>query len=70
MKYVALITGGSRGIGLGIAHALVKEGYRVAINGVRPIQQVVETLNDLKADGEVIYCQGDIGNPDERKKIV
>ena len=71
MKYVALITGGSRGIGLGIAHALVKEGYRVAINGVRPIQQVVETLNDLKSDGgEVVYCQGDIGNPDERKKIV
>ena len=71
MKYVALITGGSRGIGLGIAHALVKEGYRVAINGVRPIQQVVETLNDLKADGgEVLYCQGDIANPDERKKIV
>ena len=71
MKYVALITGGSRGIGLGIAHALVKEGYRVAINGVRPIQQVVETLNDLKADGgEVVYCQGDIANPDERKKIV
>ena len=71
MKYVALITGGSRGIGLGIAHALVKEGYRVAINGVRPIQQVVETLNDLKTDGgEVVYCQGDIANPDERKKIV
>ena len=71
MKYVALITGGSRGIGLGIAHALVKEGYRVAINGVRPIQQVVQTLNDLKADGgEVVYCQGDIANPDERIKIV
>ena len=71
MKSVALITGGSRGIGLGIAKALVKEGYRVAINGVRPIQQIKETLNDLKADGgEVIYCQGDIGNSDERKKIV
>ena len=71
MKYVALITGGSRGIGLGIAKALVKEGYRVAINGVRPIQQIKETLNDLKADGgEVIYCQGDIGNSVERKKIV
>ena len=71
MKYVALITGGSRGIGLGIAKALVKEGYRLAINGVRPIQQITETLNDLKADGgEVIYCQGDIGNSDERKKVI
>ena len=51
MKNVALITGGSRGIGLGIAKALVKEGYRVAINGVRPIQQITEPLNDLKTDG-------------------
>ena len=55
MKNAALITGGSRGIGLGIAKALVKEGYRVAINGVRQIQQIKETLNDLKEDGgEVI----------------
>ena len=41
MKYVALITGGSRGIGLGIAKALLKKGYRVAINGV-------DQLNRLK----------------------
>ena len=45
MKSVALITGGSRGIGLGIA--LVKQGYRVAINGVRPANQVAEPLNQL-----------------------
>ena len=71
MKYVALITGGSRGIGLGIAKALVKEGYRVAINGVRPQVQVAETLNELMANGgEVIYCQGDVGKSDERKKVI
>ena len=71
MKNAALITGGSRGIGLGIAKALVKEGYRVAINGVRPEVQVMETLNELMANGgEVIYCQGDVGRSDERKKVI
>ena len=57
MKSVALITGGSRGIGLGIANALVKQGYRVAINGVRPANQVVEPLNQLNSKGgDAIYC--------------
>jgi NAD(P)-dependent dehydrogenase (short-subunit alcohol dehydrogenase family) len=71
MKPVALITGGSRGIGLGIAQALLEKGYRVAINGVRPANLVASTLEELKSNGgEVIYCQGDIGNGDDRQKMI
>ena len=71
MKPVALITGGSRGIGLGIARALLKSGYRVAINGVRPAKLVEPTLEELKSNGgEVIYCQGNIDNRDNRQKII
>ena len=71
MKPVALITGGSRGIGLGIAQALVKQGYRVAINGVRAAGQVVEPLKQLNAEGgEAIYCQGNVGSADDRRKIM
>jgi NAD(P)-dependent dehydrogenase (short-subunit alcohol dehydrogenase family) len=71
MKPVALITGGSRGIGLGIAKALVKQGYRVAINGVRAADQVVESLKQLNAEGgEAIYCQGNVGSADDRRKIM
>ena len=71
MKPVALITGGSRGIGLGIAQALVKQGYRVAINGVRAADQVVEHLKQLNAEGgEAIYCQGNVGSANDRRKIM
>tara|TARA_B100001093_G_scaffold135982_1_gene128496 strand:+ start:813 stop:1583 length:771 start_codon:yes stop_codon:yes gene_type:complete len=71
MKPVALITGGSRGIGLGIAQALVKQGYRVAINGVRAADQVVEPLKQLNAEGgEAIYCQGNVGSANDRRKIM
>ena len=35
-KRVALVTGGSRGIGLGIAEHLVDAGYNLVINGRRP----------------------------------
>ena len=55
MKPVALITGGSRGIGFGIAKSMLKAGYSLAINGVRQADQVKEALAELNNDGgEVI----------------
>jgi len=67
----ALITGGSRGIGLGIAKCLAKEGYDLAINGVRDESAVTKTLDELRSHGiKVIYCQGDISSENSRKSIV
>jgi NAD(P)-dependent dehydrogenase (short-subunit alcohol dehydrogenase family) len=59
----ALITGGSRGIGLGCAKALAATGHAIAINGIRAESEVAEVLDELRAAGapEVIYCQGDVG---------
>jgi NAD(P)-dependent dehydrogenase (short-subunit alcohol dehydrogenase family) len=71
MKRVALITGGSRGIGLGIAQHLVKAGFDIAINGVRDESAVVEVIQSLKQLGaKVIYCQGSISSANDRKKII
>ena len=67
----ALITGGSRGIGLGIAKSLAAKSYRLAINGVRAVQEVSSVLDELSALGvEVIYCQGNIAIPEDRKRII
>ena len=71
MKRVALITGGSRGIGLGIATKLVSIGFDLAINGVRGESEVEETLTKLKEFGnDVIYCQGDTSSSKDRENII
>jgi NAD(P)-dependent dehydrogenase (short-subunit alcohol dehydrogenase family) len=71
MKRVALITGGSRGIGLGVALELARQGFDVAINGVREESAVTEPLDKLRAAGaEAIYCQGNLASSEDRKKII
>jgi NAD(P)-dependent dehydrogenase (short-subunit alcohol dehydrogenase family) len=71
MKKTALITGGSRGIGLGIAKALAKEGFDLAINGVRDEASVKDVIQSLEAGGsQVVYCQGDISQPEARDHII
>jgi NAD(P)-dependent dehydrogenase (short-subunit alcohol dehydrogenase family) len=71
MKKVALVTGGSRGIGLGIAQALALSGFNLAINGVRDESAVASVLDELKKTGaDVTYCQGNLANTEDRKKII
>lgn len=72
MKKNVLITGGSRGIGLGIAKELAKAGCNLAINGMRDEEQVIDILEELKTLGaeEIVYCQGDISSASGRAKII
>jgi NAD(P)-dependent dehydrogenase (short-subunit alcohol dehydrogenase family) len=62
----AFVTGGSRGIGLGIAQALAAEGWRLAINGMRPEADVREVIHALRQRTATIYCQGDISRAADR----
>jgi NAD(P)-dependent dehydrogenase (short-subunit alcohol dehydrogenase family) len=67
----ALVTGGTRGIGLGIARALAREGWTLALGGARADAEVRPVLEELRAQGvEVHYLRGDIAGPDDRARIV
>lgn len=68
---VAIVTGGARGIGLGVAHALAAEGWHLAVVGVRPADQAAETLTALRAHGgEVLYVQADVSSIPDRARLV
>jgi NAD(P)-dependent dehydrogenase (short-subunit alcohol dehydrogenase family) len=71
MKRVALITGGSRGIGYGCAEHLARAGFDLAINGVREEKDAAPALDALRALGaEVVYCRGDISKEKDRAAIL
>lgn len=71
MKRVALITGGTRGIGFGIATQLAKAGFNLAVNGTRPDEAVHPAIDELKVLGaEVIYCRGSIASSADRESMI
>jgi 3-oxoacyl-[acyl-carrier protein] reductase len=71
MSKIALITGGSRGIGFGIAEKLAAEKWDLVINGVRDESAVAEPLEKLRAYGiRVGYARGDVGSAEGRAAIL
>jgi 3-oxoacyl-[acyl-carrier protein] reductase len=57
------VTGGSRGIGHGVACALATAGFNVVINGRRPADEVAEAIAEIESRGaSTLYCQADIGD--------
>jgi 3-oxoacyl-[acyl-carrier protein] reductase len=71
MRRVALITGGTRGIGFGIAVELAKNNFDLAINGTRSADQVENELKELRGYGvDVMYCPGDIASSGDRTEML
>ena len=70
-KRIALITGGTRGIGLGCAEQLARAGLDLAVNGTRSQDKVAATLDRLRSFGSnVIYCRGNIAADAQRRKVM
>ncbi len=67
----AFITGGSKGIGYGIAEVLVREGWKVAITGrqASSVEAAFKRLNAIK-DGSAVGLVADVKNFEQQKTAV
>jgi NADP-dependent 3-hydroxy acid dehydrogenase YdfG len=68
---VGFITGGSKGIGLGIAEAMVKENIKVAISGrnAESVNSALELLNKINPDSAIGFVS-DVRKPENLEQNV
>ena len=70
-RRTALVTGGTRGIGLGIARALAQEQWDLMLGGIRPETDVAGVLDELRQlGGAVHYVAADLAAPDDRARLL
>jgi NAD(P)-dependent dehydrogenase (short-subunit alcohol dehydrogenase family) len=67
---VALVTGGSRGIGRGISLELAHHGYAVAVNYAANEQAARQTERLISHGHGTLLCQGDVGTAADRQRLV
>jgi NADP-dependent 3-hydroxy acid dehydrogenase YdfG len=66
---VVYITGGSKGIGKGIAHYLLHKGYKVAISS-RHIEAAQQAAKELGSDENILAVQSDVRNAEDEQAAV
>ncbi|HTL54061.1 MAG TPA: SDR family oxidoreductase [Candidatus Limnocylindrales bacterium] len=64
-KQVAIVTGASSGIGLGITRALLERAYQVVANS-----RTISKSKDLKPSADLVLVDGDIGKKETAIKVV
>jgi NAD(P)-dependent dehydrogenase (short-subunit alcohol dehydrogenase family) len=65
----ALITGASRGLGLALARALARRGYRLVVDA-RGAEALEAARAELAALTEVVAVAGDVADPEHRRALV
>ena len=66
MKKIALITGGSRGIGAATATLLARQSYIVIVNYATDQQSATNVVDKIKTfGGRAVAIQADISNDDQ-----
>ena len=63
-RLVAIVTGASSGMGLGITQALLERGYRVVANS-----RTISQSRELKPSADLVQVDGDIGKKDTAIRV-
>ncbi|UPJ76645.1 SDR family oxidoreductase [Bradyrhizobium sp. 187] len=70
MNKVAVVTGGSRGIGRGVAFELAARGYAVIVNYASSRSDADEVVEEIEKNGSrSIAIQGDVGDVETARRL-
>jgi NAD(P)-dependent dehydrogenase (short-subunit alcohol dehydrogenase family) len=69
---IALITGGSKGIGYGIAESLLREGVHVAITSRKQASadEAAKQLQDVNEDAQAVGYEADVRSLHDQQEVV
>lgn len=67
---IAIVTGGSRGIGREIALELARRGARVVVNYRESAEEAAAVVAAIQADGSALAIQADVGDEQAAQRLV
>ena len=70
---VAVVTGGSRGIGAAICEELGRSGAKVVVNysgSQGPAEEVASKINEIGGGGEAVVAQADVSDPEQAQSLI
>lgn len=71
MRKVAIVSGGSRGIGLAIVRGMVRDGYAVCVIATKDESACREPFDEMRSQGgELYYFKGSIASAADRREFV
>lgn len=70
---VAIVTGGSRGIGAAICEELGREGAKVVVNysgSQEPAEEIAEKIKQTGGGGEAVAIQADVSDSNDAQRLI